>query len=68
MPAYDFFAPYCRVTLVRADARLPLWFGADTLKDAAKFKYADAPQVGGLGTNLAIVSGVEISSRLVTFS
>ena len=48
MPTYDFFAPFCRVALTRPDgARLPLWFGQDTLKDADKFKYDDAPQVGG---------------------
>lgn len=62
---YDFFAPYVRVTLVTpGKARLPLWFGADSLKDADKFGYKDAPQVGGVGTNLAIVQSVEITQEL----
>lgn len=67
MASYDFFAPFVRVALTRADAILPLWFAPNPLKDAAKFGYADAPQVGGLGTNLAIVSGVEIEQSLGNF-
>jgi len=68
MPSYDFFAPFCRVALVLPDeSRLPLWFGVDALKDAAKFDYADAPQAGGLGTNLAIVNNVEIEQSLGNF-
>jgi len=68
MALYDFFAPFVRVALTRGDgARLPLWFTPNPLKDADKFGYADAPQVGGLGTNLAIVSGVEIEQSLGNF-
>lgn len=65
---YDFFAPFVRVALVNPNgSRLPLWFAPDPLKDAAEFDYGDAPDVGGLGTNLAIVTSVEITQSLGNF-
>ena len=65
---YDFFAPFVRVALTKDDgSRLPLWFGASSLVDADEFLYAQVPNSGGLGTNLAIVSGVEIEQSLGNF-
>jgi len=65
---YDFFAPFVRVSLVKDDgSRLPLWFGASSLVDKDAFLYAQVPNAGGLGTNLAIVSGVEIEQSLGNF-